>query len=181
MSDSYITLVPNLVKEYESNNLATIVIDYLKQQNIIKSIKTDCTLAENLYPPGDNYNLAVEEHNHCIMPFSINGLEVITKRSVFHNGGNGLDAVICPVSEVNVIDDDWQQPLQEWFDHTDSDNLICNYCKSVNLVICYVFVPTWGFGSLGFKFWNWPPVRKKFVKDIEQICSREVKVIYGRI
>jgi hypothetical protein len=41
--------------------------------------------------------------------------------------------------------------------------------------------PPWGFGNLGFKFWNWPPLLPRFVKEVEEQLGNEVVFVYGKI
>jgi hypothetical protein len=181
MSDSYITLVPNSVDEDESCHLADIVIKDLIDKQVIKSVKTHCTLGEEGFAPGKNYMSVTEEHSYCIWNKAVNGLEVITSRTVFENGGNGLDAIICPVCSHNVIDTDWNVAIDTWFNRTDNGKHVCSFCKSVNSIINFTFVPTWGFGSFGLRFWNWPPFKNSFINNIERLTNKRIIIVYGRI
>ena len=181
MSDSYITLVPDLMNKSQSEYLAHRVTDYLKERQIIQSFKTDCTLGETGFAPGKNYQSVLIGKHHDIQSLSVNGLEVITLRSVFHNGGGGLDSISCPVCGLNVIDTRWSEAIVEWFNDTGKEELECIHCKSIKLITNYIFTPTWGFGVLGFKFWNWPQLNMAFLNSIEQLTGSQIKIIHGRI
>ena len=181
MSDSYITLVPSLTDKSQSEYLAQTVIGYLKENQIIQSTKTDCTLGEKGFAPGENYQSVVAGKHYNIQNLSVNGLEVTTTRSVFDNGGNGLDAVSCPICGLNVIDTRWSEAIGEWYNDTGKEGFECIHCKSIIPINNYVFTPTWAFGTLGFTFWNWPQLNMAFLKCVEHLTGGEVKIIYGRI
>ena len=175
MSDSYITIVPNLIDNSQSETIAQSVIDYLQGKQIIQSIRTDCTLGGDGFAPGKNYRSVLVDKQYDIQNFSISGLEIITTRTVFHNGENGLDSITCPNCRSNVIDANWAEAVDEWFNNTGKKQFTCIYSRSVESITNYKFFPTWGFGVLGFKFWNWPSFKKQFISSIELIVNKEVK------
>ncbi len=180
MSESFISIVPDAIDKTQAKELANKVVSRLVQQGIIKKELTDCVLGKNGYAPGDNYKEVILGDDNGFKNLLTNGFEVRTTRQVFHNGNNGLDEIRCPNCNEDVIDANWQQALEEWINETDQDKIICQNCNIENSITKYIFCPTWGFGNLGFIFWNWPDLKSSFINDIEQVLGLPVKVIYGR-
>ncbi|MBD3244828.1 MAG: hypothetical protein GF335_02430 [Candidatus Moranbacteria bacterium] len=139
---------------------------------------TDCTLGDRGFPPGDNFKNAMDSDNH-IEDLITNGLEVITKKQVFHS--DGVDSINCPNCNNNMIDSDWGDLLEKWYKDLGNDNLKCSSCKCEFPITSYNFNPFWGFGYLGFNFWNWGDLKVDFIKEIESLLNVKVKLIYGRI
>lgn len=181
MSDSFITVVPELVSLDKAKVLGKLVLDNLVKNRIVEKIKTDCILGGTGHAPSTGYQLALaEKHERKLFP-AINGLEVITERSIFENGGNGLDALVCPLCDVNNIKTNWHEAIGEWYNNTGNGLHYCSNCKSKVPIVSYHFVPTWAFGALGFKFWNWPTLNEEFVNDIGLITQRAIRVVNGRV
>lgn len=181
MSDSFISIIPDGVKEAEAKELADKVVDKLVQRGIIKIELTNCTLGNSGHKPGDNYNEAIKGEDFGFRDLVTNGLEIITDRQVFDNGGNGLDEITCPDCNADIIDTDWVGALEEWVNNTGQDRVTCPQCGAKHSISKYNFVPAWGFGNLGFKFWNWPDLTDDFIRNIEQLLRREVTIVYGRL
>ena len=181
MSDSFISIVPDKTDKTQVKELADKVVDRLVQQRIIKRELTYCTLGDKGHAPGDNFKDAIEGDDYGFKTLLTNGLEVITTRQIFHNGGYGLDEITCPDCNANIIETDWGQALDEWTNETGQGKIVCPQCHTENSITDYNFDPTWGFGNLGFTFWNWPNLKDNLVRDIEQVVGRPVKMIYGRL
>jgi hypothetical protein len=181
MSDSFISIVPQNVEKTQVKSIADKVINHLVQKGIIKKKLTDCTLGEPGHAPGDNFREALDGDDYGFDKLRTNGLEVITQRHVFHNGGNGLDEIIYPNCCANIIESDWGDKLGEWVNETVEDKITCSQCNATHSVTEYKFEPTWAFGNLGFTFWNWPDLNKGIISEVEDIAGSKVIVIYGRI
>lgn len=110
-----------------------------------------------------------------------NGIELITEKQVFENGGNGLEEVNCPNCGENNIENDWGNSLGNWDSGTDSDKLKCQNCGTENSVTEFEFKPTWAFGNFGVTFWNWTKLNPKFVAELEKIIGTELKIVNGKI
>jgi hypothetical protein len=51
----------------------------------------------------------------------------------------------------------------------------------VDLLASLEFDPPWAFGNLGFKFWNWPPLKRSLIEQISGILGHGVIIIAGKI
>jgi hypothetical protein len=45
----------------------------------------------------------------------------------------------------------------------------------------WTFDPPWAFGNLGFKFWEWPPLKRRFVDEIKGLLGHEIVMISGKV
>jgi hypothetical protein len=181
MSASFISIVPVNVNKVEAKELADKVIDHLTKKKIINRELTDCILGKNGHSPGDNFKDAIDGDDYGLKDLLTNGLEIITTREVFHNGGNEINEINCPNCKTNIIEADWIEAINEWANETGLDIVTCPNCSIEHSITDYNFIPTWGFGDLGFTFWNWPDLKDEFIKDIEKTLKRPVKLIYGRL
>lgn len=179
MSDFFISVVPHNVDK--ANELADKIVNHLIQRRIIQEGLTNCTPGKPGHPPGDNFREAIDSEDYGPGGLRINGLEVLTNRKVFHNGGNGPEKINCPDCKANIIESDWGEALEEWVNDTGNDEFICSECSATHSITAYKFEPKWGFGNLGFTFWNWPVLKKEFISEVEQITGSKVTIVYGRI
>lgn len=108
-------------------------------------------------------------------------MKVVTKREVFHNGGLGVDAVRCPACGVNQVDGDWSDAIDPWWDGNDDAAFTCEACGAANPITRWIFEPPWGFGCLGFIFWNWPRLKREFVQQLSEMLGHEVLLVVGKI
>ena len=181
MSDSYISLVPNNVEEECAKALANRSYLWLVKNGIIQPQASDCTLGEFGYEPGPNYLYAIGEDLYGLKNLKTNGLEIVTERTIFHNGGNGLEEINCPKCGANCLSLEWSEAIDDWLSGESQGSLICGSCSSSNSIIEYRFQPLWCFGFLGFSFWNWPAFTEEFIKDLEELLNRRVQMVFGRI
>jgi hypothetical protein len=45
----------------------------------------------------------------------------------------------------------------------------------------WIWHPPWGFGCLGFTFWNWPELRPQFVADVSRRLDHRVVRAHGKL
>ena len=180
MSDSYISIVPEEIEKSEATSLANRVIKELQSAGIISEKLTDCVLGGKGYSPGNNFQSAVETATDDLTDLLINGVEVIIEKTVFDSGSNGLEGINCPSCDHDIIELNWDEAISKWYEGQD-DEVPCPSCKSVRSITKYNFHPTWSFGNLGFKFWNWPPLKTSFISHLEETLGKEVKVVIGKI
>jgi len=182
MGDNFLAVVPLNVSRSASKILAEKTINWLVNRGIVKAIKTNCIFGiDTGFPPGDQYNAAIDGEDVGLLRLTTNGLGVITTRQVFDNGGHGIDSISCPDCGENIIDSDWGALLDEWVNETGKDNFGCPACGVTNSITHFKFDPTWAFGELGFVFWNWPSFNSGFVQEFEAVIGRPVALVYGRL
>ena len=181
MSDHFTSIVPVKRTILEPEKLGARLVDWLSKQRVIDSVATDCTLGEMGYPPGENYESILQEKDSQLMNLATNGLEVITERHVFHNGGTDLDQILCKICGADLIEEDWQTAIGGWYESSEDENLPCPKCQNTCSITEYAFVPPWGFSNFGLTFWNWNAFDAGFVRDVENFIGAEVVVVFGRI
>src|SRR5512142_1104587 len=147
----------------EAEPLAAATLAWLVATGIVRAEPTDCVLAGRGHPPGPNHATAVIEADPRLLEWRTNGVEIITGRSVFYS--MGADQVTCPAcGKITALTDEHGHPndawdalsevISAWFDDGCGKHR-CECGQSVELN-GLAWSPPWGFGYLGFKFWNWP-------------------------
>jgi hypothetical protein len=41
--------------------------------------------------------------------------------------------------------------------------------------------PPWGFGYLGFEFWNWPPLSQGFIAEVGRRLGHRTVLVAGKL
>lgn len=182
MSDTFTSIVPiNPIEKEAAENLAEKVQAWLSARKIIADSKTDCSLGESGYPPAENYESILIEKDPQLLELYTNGLEIISERHIFHNGGFDVEQILCSKCGADIIDQDWQNALGEWLEDSETANITCPECKNHYSIAQYQFIPEWGFNQFGLTFWNWNEFNSKFIQDLEALIGGKVKIIRGRI
>lgn len=188
MSDSFISIVPVEIELDRPEEKARQVIRWLIAKEIIAAQPTECVLGSPVgYPPGQRFGDALKEgeDDGYLKERVINGVEVSTGRRIFHSGSNGLEEVICPGCQANVIESDWGDCLEAWV-NGGSALMQCPGCGGENGLNMYNFNIEkkfiWTLSNLGITFWNWPPqFRRSFIAGLEEVLGSPVRVVYGRL
>jgi hypothetical protein len=85
------------------------------------------------------------------------GLAVVIERRIYHTGGNGIDGIACGACGT-VFDDahlPWSDAVDGWWKDDERQDLACPACQVKSRIVDWTFDLPWGFGNLGFGFWNW--------------------------
>ena len=183
MGDWFQTIVDKDASVEEAEILAYEIRDWLIDRGIIQATMTDCVLGGDGrgYPPGPNYAGAVGSGDHSsFLQLWTNGLELIVGRTVFDSGQGG-NTVLCPkcqTPQANHIQ--WVDAVGEWYEGK-AALLLCPHCKTATPITEWVFDPPWGFGNLGFKFWNWPSLKDEFVSEFRERLKHQIVVVKGKL
>jgi hypothetical protein len=108
-----------------------------------------------------------------------NGLDVSIGRQVFPSGQPG-STITCPKCK-GLAPDRWSDAITEWYKEEGAALLECDECGEVHSVTDWVFSPAWGFGNLGFTFWNWPSLKKSFVDEFVARIGHRTVFIEGKL
>lgn len=103
-----------------------------------------------------------------------NGLEIITKRTVFISGEGYVEDIICPACKSSIELEDFD--FKKWEEGL-SDHSQCPHCKKESEINTFHFEPEWGFSDLGFKFWNWPSFNDEFILEFKNKLQCEIRII----
>jgi hypothetical protein len=182
MGDYFQSIVDKDATETEAPSLGTLIRNWLVDEGIISSKATDCVLgSDSGYPPGPDYQKAIYEHDKQFLELWTNGLEIITKRHVFHSGQGGFD-LVCPACSTKVeLNEAWSKAVNEWYKEDGKGWLACSQCGNLEVVNEWKHDPDWGFGNLGFTFWNWPPLTDEFVKKFGKRLGHRIVLVSGKL
>jgi hypothetical protein len=177
----------------EVEELAADLTGWLIETGIVLAERTDCVLGSDLgYPPGLHYVDAVTEPDPSLPRLWTNGVDVVTGRTVFDSGQGGIDSAECPhcntrsrfTDELREFDralwDPFGEAIDDWYAGGDG-TLACPACAKPVELNEWKWDPTWGFGHLGFTFWNWPPLSPSFVAKFSRRLGHRVVCPAGKL
>ena len=174
MSEWFQTIVDIDATEAQAPALAAATLGWLVKENIVQEVETDCVLAGVGHAPGRDYASIVTVPDPHLHTLRTNGLRVITERTVFWS--MGIEQITCPhcasVTRFTIDhggpDENWEEVskiIGIWYDTGDAAHS-CPSCRRLVLLNDWRWQPEWGFGYLGFQFWNWPPITDDFVATL---------------
>ena len=165
-----------------SPELGAAIREWLISEGIVSADATDCVLSDDTgYPPGPNYEKAVDCRDEHLLQLVTNGLDIITKRTVFHSGQGQFELVCSTCSGRSEPPEEWGDAVGEWYDKKGPGLLACPRCGESQPIDNWEHDPAWGFANLGFEFWNWPPLTDEFVKRIGERLGHRVVLVAGKL
>lgn len=184
MGDSYQTIVDETASEIEAPELAQRVLRWLIDEGVVVAETTDCTLGTDGHAPGPEAVKATGEIDaEDLRSLRTNGLAITTSRSVFDTGFSGEIELICSACRhrFEPIPLAFGDALAEWYEQSGPGELACPRCGSTRAVTEWQFERPFGFGCLGFTFWNWPTLQDEFVSAVSARLGHPVAVVCGRL
>lgn len=200
MSDSYVIICTEKVVS-DPIELGEKLIRWLQSQGVIETSQSDCVLDSKKlgYKPGRSFMKAVEEDS--FLNLEVCGLELMPERQVFHGMSlTNINQVKCPSCNRNRFEgfkpqefypesqtDEQRKSFEAVYDQFDhwvnglDTNLTCPHCGVNSKIDDYQIEENIGLSNLGFRFWNWPSLRPRFIEQVEPILGTEIKLIYGRL
>jgi hypothetical protein len=184
MGDWFQVIVDRDATEEEAPALASSIRDWLISEGIITGKLIDCILSEELgYPPGPNHRKVADSGlgDDYLYGFAVNGMEIIIGRTVFHSLGSPIE-LVCTACEYRFeFSDDVSEAITEWYERTGPGNVTCSQCGVERPVSEWQFEPPWGFGNLGFEFWNWPTFEPFFIEEISKRLGHRVVHVESKL
>lgn len=179
MGDWFQIIVDREASEEEAPALGSSIRDWLVTEGIIEATLTDCVLGSDLgYPPGPNHERATDEK---VPELWTNGLDIITGRTVFHSTGVETYLICSQCGERFQPPDEWTDAIGEWYDRRGPGLLSCIRCNYTEAITKWQHDPPWGFGNLGFEFWNWPPLNASFIEEVSKRLGHRVVYVEGKL
>ena len=179
MSDTSTSIVPIITNYPDRERKAKEIVEWLIGIRAIKPDKTDCILSSATgYPINSGAKQLTPDIDNLPFFLKTNGLDLITERTVFHTGGNGIDSFVCPNCNEDILSEDWDFNK---FHEDGNPMMICPLCKKESDLNNYFIEPAFGFSNLGFTFWNWPELNDSFIKEFERRLDCQVKVVWSHI
>jgi hypothetical protein len=163
--------------EAEAPDLAARVVEWLVDQGVVVAAITDCAFGDG-HAPGPWYTRAVTETDARLLELRTNGLEVVVGRTVFFSLESG-QRVFCPHC-ANEVEVETNENISSWYRGGDGVEP-CPACGRIVGLNEWRWEPPWGFGYLGFTFWNWPRLRPDFVAEVAELLGHRVVLPYGKM
>jgi len=181
MSDHSASIVPK-ISEYPNRELkAKEIIDWLVSLDVIKPTLSDCVLGEPLGYAFSKGSAKISSYPPDLS-MRVSGMAVITERTVFHTGENGIQEMICPKCKQNLAETgDWGDCIEEWYEG--KNEITCPCCGTTTEIHNFSFCEdpnfsfAWGFSDLGFSFWGMSYFADEFVEAFRQKLGCEVDVV----
>ena len=184
MGDWFQTIVDRDASEADSPELSTAILTWLVSEGIVSPNRCDCVFGEGGYPPGPHYAKAVEDPDDRLFKLRTNGLKITTTRTMFHCGQLGAHPVCSSCSNrFDVSDewgDEWGKAVGEWYEKRGPGLLACPRCNHIEAITEWEHDPAFGFGNLGFEFWNWPFFTSRFLQEIGKCLEHRVLLVEGK-
>ena len=118
------------------------------------------------------------EYPDVFHQYRMTGLNIVVGRTVFYS--HGLDTVSCPVCRTAGNERAAISMIDEWYQGEPCE-LACESCGEVRPVTEWNFDPPWGFGYLGFTFWNWTILKKTFVDEVRQRLGHRIVFVADKM
>jgi hypothetical protein len=185
MGDCHTTIVDREVSTSDAPKLGATIREWLIAEGVIQADPSDCVLGGDGYRPGSVLGLAIEPGDvdrYALRRLLTNGLEIITERALFIGW---MEALICTRCNQTIDYSEFEPvistAIQNWFSSGVGDRVDCPRCGMGVPLTEWRFDPPVGFGNLGFKFWNWPPLKTSFIAEVARRLGHRVVVVVGKL
>lgn len=193
MGDWFQTIVDVQASHDEADALAAHVREWLISAGVVSAERTDCVLSADLgYPPGPDADAVVDPSSWDV-PWQ-GGLDITVGRTVFDAGQGEPMAVTCPYCSATVglvdeyfelVDEAWE-PFREVVHGWDEGRDVVIPCAACGRP---VEPNSWKWADdyfalahLGFRFWNWPPLRPEFVAEFTRhLADHRTVLLEGKL
>ncbi len=190
MGDWFQTIVDVEATAQEAEALADATVTWLVDARIIAAEASDCVLGGAGHAPGTGYLAAVSEADPYLLTSRTNGVEIITGQAVFYS--MGAETVGCPhCRQAVALSDEHGHPnaawhelsdsIDAWFSESGDGRRPCPTCRADVGLNDWAWSPPWGFGYLGLKFWNWPPLKPQFLTEVSRRLGHRTVHPFGKV
>lgn len=178
MSSYFQTIIDLQATDEQAEELGALVLAWLVDAGIVEATYRDDDPLGEGHAPGPRYATAVvEPYEHLHRRWN-NGMRIITGRTVFYS--MGVDTIICPHCATAVAWEQLSDAVDEWYAGA-AGTRHCGGCGRVMGLNDWCWQPPWGFGYLGFEFWNWPPLTQEFIAEVERRLGHRTVLAEGKL
>jgi hypothetical protein len=179
MGEYFQRIVDLQASDEEADELGASVLAWLVDSGVVEATDRDYhDWPGGGYAPGPCYETAVVEPREELDLRWNNGLHVITGRTVFYS--DGVDAIACPACQTAVAWGQLSDAIDEWY-AAGAGTRRCGGCGRVMGLNDWRWQPPWGFGYLGFEFWNWPPLAQGFIAEVGRRLGHRTVLVAGKL
>jgi hypothetical protein len=180
MGDFFQVIVDKNVSVEDAPRLGTQVREWLVARRIIEPELSDSALARPGHRPGPSCKEALEQPDSgAFLDLETNGLAIEVGRTVFFTVGGELTCRACGAHV--ETEDGWGEAVDAWYAGDDDVMFACPECGQPERLTEWSGSFPWGFGNLGFTFWNWPPLSARFVQEVTKQLGHRVVVVQGKL
>ena len=183
MGDWFQTIVDPTISEGEALTRGFRVREWLVAREVLDSTPRDCALNGDGMgsPPGRRWREAVLDPEPLFLQLRTNGMAIVAGPRTVFDAGQGSHQLTCPTcSRRREFTAPVGEAIGEWWEGG-VGTLECAACGTNSSVVTWSFDPPWGFGRLGWVFWNWPRLAPEFVKQIEDFVSTRLVFVAGKL
>ncbi|HVE42117.1 MAG TPA: hypothetical protein VNM14_19640 [Planctomycetota bacterium] len=187
MADTFQTIIDTGVRPDDADHLARHVVAFLAERGVIAANPSE----EGGYARGPRALEIAEATDsrpaHEAIPPSYSHLQIIIGRATHSNDMSEARApkADCPECGAMYPDDDpdesWEAACQAWLAGDDDSYLACPICQVGGPVASWKYGSAFAFGNLAFRFWNWPPFRESFLREIRSELGHPVAIVRGKL
>jgi len=155
VGSSYVTFVAEDVRADDAEQVASCVLQALVGRGVVLADPAPCLLGEDLgFEPGPGADEFRGNPNEWLSGLSARGLEIERGRQVFYSLFS--EEMTCPrCGAPQPISDAWLEAVGRWHDGEERADCACAACGENSGFRGFHLDVPWGFGNLGFTFWNW--------------------------
>jgi len=171
------------VSQDEAGELAQKVLKWLVSREIVEAapIKPFHESDEDGYPPGANAKSALDDPKVQERLYPGNTVLITLGRTVFHTYQGGFSLICEKCGAHNEDGESWHDAVGEWYDDRGPGILACETCGHSLPITQWQFDPPWGFGFLGFTFYDWPTLDQAFIDEITALLGHKTVYIYTKL
>ncbi len=185
MADYFQTIVDTQAAPDQADHLAKHVVAWLAEKGVVKPSPSE----EGGYDRGPN---AVEialpcapRPGHESIPPVHTHLQVLIGRMTHPDDLSEAREPRpgCPAcgKTFDDVDGEWQAATQDWISGDDDAPLRCGACGKESPVAAWTYHNRYAYGHLGFRFWNWPPLKPAFLDDIRRELGHSIALVEGKL
>ena len=177
------TIVDRDASASEAVYLANKVHRWLVKKGIVSSSSNENTSDPfHGFPPGPKADLAFQiSHPDVVQVQPDNVMSIVTEKTVFYSMA-GWSELICQNCFHRFKQNDaCLEAVGAWYSGMAERNLACPSCKHLQAIENWEHDPAWGFGYLGFTFWNWPWLSDSFIQEVAKFLDHRVVRVYGKL
>jgi hypothetical protein len=185
LGDYYQTIVDTEATADEAAALAGRVRDWLIAEGVVRAELTDCVLGGDGsgHTPGAGWRRAVVRPNDDrFLKLRTRGLKIVVGRTVFYTNYGPATATCprCRASESLDRGSSLIEAIGDWYETGEALAPCAAGDERIRLVDWQID-PSWGFGYLGFEFWNWPPLSEAFVARVDGLLGHRTLLVCGKL
>jgi len=188
MADTFQTVIDTDARPDDADHLARHVVSFLAGRGVIAANPSE----GGGYPRGPRAleiaeAAATPRPAHEAIPPSYSHLQVIIGRATHSDDMSEARApkAGCPKCGAAYPSDDpdesWEAAAQAWLAGDDDSSLTCPICQVGGPVANWNYGSRFAFGNLAFRFWNWPPFREGFLREMRDELGHPVAIVRGKL